>query len=94
MCTFWGGWVSTGRCVHFVEELNIGNLQPLPYQRSMNHPPYAKRRFWLLVIMTLLGGVAGFLWGQQVGIRQGKAAMLKILESRLNQPPPKALMPL
>ena len=60
----------------------------------MNHPPYAKRRLWLLVTMTLLGLIAGFLWGQQVGIRQGKAAMLKMLETRLNQPPPSPLLPL
>lgn len=60
----------------------------------MNHPTYAKRRLWLLVMMTVLGMVAGFLWGQQVGIRQGKAAMLKLLETRLNQPPPKGLLPL
>ncbi len=57
-------------------------------------PNYAKRRLWLLVTMTVLGGVAGFIWGQQVGIRQGKAAMLQLLETRLNQPPPKALLPL
>jgi hypothetical protein len=60
----------------------------------MNPPPYAKRRFWLLVTMTVLGLIAGFLWGQQVGIRQGKAAMLKMLETRLNQPPPSPLLPL
>lgn len=60
----------------------------------MTHPNYAKRQLWLLVSMTLLGMVAGFLWGQQVGIRQGKAAMLKALEKGLNQPPPKALLPL
>jgi hypothetical protein len=40
--------------------------------------------------MTVLGLIAGFLWGQQVGIRQGKAAMLKMLENQLNQPSPES----
>ena len=60
----------------------------------MNHPPYEERRLWLLIMMTMLGMVAGFLWGQQACIRQGKAAMLKLLETRLKQPPQKALLTL
>ena len=48
---------------------------------------FAKRRLYLLISLSVLAALAGFLWGQQYGYSQGKADTLKLIEQRLNQPP-------
>ena len=61
---------------------------------ALRQTTYVRRRLWLVVTMTVLGAVVGFLWGQQVGIRQSKATMLKLLETRLNEPLSSRQLPL
>lgn len=46
------------------------------------------RRLYLLIVMTLLGAAAGFVWGHWYGYSQGKADTLKAIEKRLNEPQP------
>jgi hypothetical protein len=47
---------------------------------------HAARRLYLLICMSLLAGVAGFVWGQRYGYSQGKTDMLRLIEQRTTQP--------
>ena len=76
-------------------ELHLVKYNPaIMNQPAIIQSQYAQRRLWLIVVMTVLGGVIGFVWGQQVGIMQEKAAMLKMLEIQLNEPSLKRPLPL
>lgn len=49
------------------------------------------RRLILMLILTVLGFAAGFVWGNAYGYSQGKADVMKAIEDKLNTTPPTIL---
>ncbi|MBC3795032.1 hypothetical protein [Spirosoma utsteinense] len=53
----------------------------------MSTSNYARRRLFLMIVVTALAAAAGFAWGQQYGYRQGRNDVLKQVEQRFNAAP-------
>ena len=56
------------------------------------HDTYSNRRLWLMLALTLLGFLAGFVWGLEFGYERGKGDTMKAIEKKLAKPQRRAIL--